>query len=91
MHKLQTLQNERITSIREIQKNPSKVLQGITRVLKGTKTMGFYLSNEEYNEFIEDLEAVASKDLKARVKKARRSSIYKKSISLDNLVKEYGI
>jgi len=36
------LLRERTASIRDIQKNPSKALQGITRVMRGGKTFGFF-------------------------------------------------
>lgn len=86
---LQVLQKERVASIRDIQKNPSRVLTGITRVVRGSKTIGFFLSNEEFDEFIEDVEASRSKELKRRVKKAHSS--VQKHHSLEKLAALYGV
>jgi len=85
------LVKERIASIRDIQKNPSKMLKGITRVMRGGKTFGFFFSNEEMDELLEDLEAATSKDLRARVRRVRKDFKQKNNISLAALSKEYGV
>lgn len=90
-HKLQLLTQEKVASIRDIQKNPSKALQGITRVMRGTKTVGFYLSNEEMDNLLEDLEAAASRSLRARVKEARDGLKKSELVSLDDLAATYGV
>ena len=59
----QLLTREHIASIRDVQKNPSKTLRGVTRVMRGSKTIGFYFSNEELDDLLEDLDAVAISDL----------------------------
>ena len=85
------LRREHVASIREVQKNPSKKLRGITRVMRGSKTFGFFFSNEELDELLEDLEAAASKALRARVKKARKCLKKGEVIFLAELAKEYGL
>ena len=85
------LSKESVVSIRDIQKNPSKALQGLTRVMRGTKTMGFYLSNEEMDNLLEDLEAAASPTLRARVKEARKGLKKSETTSIDDLAKQYGV
>jgi len=72
MNALSILSNENVASIRDIQKNPSKALRGVTRVMCGSKTIGFFLSNEEFAELVENQEAAASKLFVRRIAKARR-------------------
>ena len=91
MNTFYTLADERIASIREIQKNPSRMLRGITRVTRGSKTVGFFLSNEDFAELVENQEALASKPFVNRIAKARRDMKAGKGISLKALVKEYGL
>jgi len=55
MNKFSMLANERIASIRDVQKNPSFALRGITRVTRGSKTIGFFLSNDEFANLVENL------------------------------------
>lgn len=90
-NKLDVLAQERVASIRDIQKNPSRALQGITRVMRGTKTVGFYLSNDEMDNLLEDLEAAASRSLRERVKEARMGLKKSELISLNELAANYGV
>lgn len=85
------LRREHVASIRDVQKNPSKSLRGITRVMRGSKTVGFFFSNEELDELLEDLEAAASTSLRARVKEARKGLEKGDIVSIASLVKEYGV
>ena len=87
----QLLEKEHVASIREIQKNPSKALKGITRVMRGNKTIGFFFSNEEFDEILEDIEAISSKTLQKRVKKAREEIEKGEVYSHDEIMKEYGL
>lgn len=89
--KLQVLVGESIASIRDIQKNPSRALRGITRVVRGTKTVGFFFSNEELDDLLEDLEALSSPKFKRRVREARRELKDKATVSFDRIAKRYGI
>lgn len=88
---LEQINKERIASIREIQRNPSKALQDITRVVRGSKTIGFFLSSEEFDELLEDLEALGSQTLKARVRAARRFARTSKTFSLSDALTRYGV
>lgn len=83
------LADERVASIRDVQKNPSKALQGVTRVMCGGKTIGFFFENEELNELIEDLEMTASKDLRAKAAAIRNGRT--SGVRLDILAKRYGL
>ena len=89
--KLKILGQESIASIRDIQKNPSKALQGITRVVRGSKTIGFFFSNEELGDLLEDIEAFSSSSFKARVKEARREMKVGKTVPLSTIAKKYGL
>ncbi|HWQ99608.1 MAG TPA: hypothetical protein VN397_02035 [Candidatus Methylomirabilis sp.] len=91
MNTFSTLADERVASIREIQKNPSRMLRGITRVTRGSKTVGFFLSNDDFAELVESQEALASKPFITRIAKARRDMKAGKGTPLKNLLKEYGV
>ena len=91
MNKFSMLANERIASIRDVQKNPSFALRGITRVTRGSKTIGFFLSNDEFADLVENQEALSSKIFIRQVAQARRQARNRKLISLDTLAAEYGI
>lgn len=91
MNKFSLLANERIASIREVQKNPSSALRGITRVTRGSKTIGFFLSNDEFAELIENQEALSSKAFMRQVAQARRRADDKKLTTLSELAAEYGV
>ncbi len=91
MNSFSLLTNERIASIREIQKNPSKVLRGVTRVTRGSKTIGFFLANEDFADLVESHEALGNASFVRRVKKARRDLKSGKMISLEKLAQEYGV
>lgn len=87
----QLLRKENIASIRDVQKNPSRALRGLTRVIRGSKTIGFFLANEEMDDLLEDMEAMASTKLKARVKQARKEMKAGDTIPLTDLLKKYGV
>ena len=87
----QLLQREHVASIRDVQKNPSRSLRGMTRVMRGSKTFGFFFSTDEFDELLEDLEAASSKDLRARVRLARKGLKKGDVISLTDLAKRYGV
>lgn len=91
MKTLTVLAEERIASIRDIQKNPSRVLRGVTRVTRGSKTIGFFLSSEDFADLVESQEALSSKLFLNRVTKARRQLAAGRGKSLRNFAKEYGI
>ena len=86
-----TLVKERIASIREVQKNPSKALRGVTRVMRGSHTVGFFFDNEELDNLLEDIEASASPHFQAHMRRARREMKAGKFISLEEVLKRYGV
>ncbi len=85
------LSQERVASIREIQKSPSSALRGFTRVLRGTKTLGFFFPKDEFDTLLEDMEALSSKNLRARVKKARKGFQKHRRVSLEDMAARYGV
>lgn len=48
--RLKILSQETPVSIRELQKNPSAVLHGVVRIMKGSKTLGFFFSETEFKK-----------------------------------------
>ena len=86
------LNREHVSSIREIQRNPSKALREVTRVVRGSKTMGFYLANDAMDELLEDMEALASRPFRARVRAARRElRAAGGAVTLATMAKRYGV
>ena len=91
MKPYQLLTQERIASIRDVQKNPSKALRGITRVMRGSKTVGFFFSNDDFDEILEDIEAGACRDLRRRVKTARAGLKKGETFSLESIAAKYAV
>ena len=90
--KYQILTAHNVVSVRDVQQSPSRALRGITRVMKNGNTMGFYFSNEEFAEILEDLEALGSLELKQRVRQARQNLLKNKNFtSLSQVAKKYGL
>ncbi len=85
---LQALKMEHVVNIKELQKSPSRSLRGITRVLKGSMTLGYFLSAENFENFVEDLEAAASTGYRRRIAVARREG---ERVTLKQLRKRYAV
>lgn len=85
---LKLLQNEGVVNIKELQKSPSRHLQNITRILRGKETLGYFLTEDIFDDLIEDMEAMSSVDYLKSIIRSRRS---KKLISLSKVAKKYGI
>lgn len=82
---------EKIASVRDIQRNPSKALTGLTRVMRGSKTMGYYFDVMSFDEVLEDLEALSSDELKTRVRSVRRGLKSNKLKPLSSVAAKYGV
>jgi hypothetical protein len=55
MNMAKLLSEEKIISLSELQKNPSKALSGkIVRIVKNGKEMGIFMSKEQFEDFLED-------------------------------------
>ena len=91
MSPLSLLVSERVASIRDIQRNPSRALRGVTRVTRGGKSVGLFFANQELEDFFEDLEASTSPKFLARIRKARKELKEGKTIPLSELARKYGI
>jgi len=85
------LAKEKIVSIRELQKNPSKALQGVTRIIRNGKSVGLFLSDEMWDELQEDIEMMTSKGLEKRIAAARKQIKKGTMKSLEEVMKEHGI
>ncbi|MFA6161114.1 MAG: hypothetical protein WC766_02935 [Patescibacteria group bacterium] len=82
---------ERVASVRDIQRNPSKALKGLTRVMRGSQTMGYFFDVLSFDEILEDLEALSSPDLKKRVREARKGIKSNKLHTLESVAAKYGV
>lgn len=68
------LSKEKIVSLSELQKNPSKALDGdIVRIVKNGKEIGIFMSKEEFEDFLEEHLEV-KKSFKDALEKALRKS-----------------
>lgn len=85
------LAREHVASIRDVQKNPSRALTGITRVVRGSKTIGFFLSNEEWAGVLEDFEAMGSASFRARIASARKQAKAGKTTLFSDVAAQYGL
>jgi len=85
---LKTLKTEEVVNIKELQKSPSRYLQGLTRILRGKKTLGYFLDEDTFSDLVEDMEAMSSPNYLKSILRARKS---KKFTSLDKVKKMYGI
>lgn len=91
MNTFALLADEQIASIRDIQKNPSKTLRGITRVTRGSKTIGFFLSNEDFADLVENYEARSNPLFMKRIEIARRDMNAGKGVSLRAFMNEHDV
>ena len=85
---LKLLQNEGVVNIKELQKSPSRYLQGLTRILRGKKTLGYFLSQDTFDDLIEDMEAMSSPNYLKSIMRARKT---KKLTPLSQVEKSYGV
>jgi len=91
MNRFTVLADEHTASVREIQRNPSRALRGITRVMNGSKTVGFYLSMEHFEELMENQEALASPRYLQLIAHARRDMKAGKGKDIHELGAKYGL
>ncbi|NQU99335.1 MAG: hypothetical protein HQ538_01235 [Parcubacteria group bacterium] len=85
---LRLLKNEGVVNIKELQKSPSRYLQGITRILRGKQTLGYFLEEDAFSNLIEDMEAMSSPNYLKSIMRARKS---KKLTPLAQIEKKYGV
>lgn len=85
------LAKEHVASIREIQKNPSQALKGLTRVMRSGQTIGFFFPNDELENLLEDLEALSSPAFRSRIRQARNDLRRGKTVSLKRIASRYGV
>ncbi len=85
---LKTIRNEEVINIKELQKSPSRYLQGLTRILRGKKTLGYFLDEDIFSNLVEDMEAISSPNYLESILKTRKS---KKLTSLSKVEKMYGV
>lgn len=76
------LVKEKIISLSQLQKNPSKALDGqIIRITKNGKEIGVFMSKEEFEDFLEESLALKSsfkEELAGAVDTAEKNKNHKK-------------
>lgn len=78
------LAREKIISLSELQKNPSKALDAdIVRIAKNGKEIGIFMSKEEFEDFVEE-QLPVKRDFQERFKESVRESKEGKAIPLDD-------
>lgn len=87
LQKLNLLRNESIVNIKELQKSPSKYLQGITRIMRGKQTLGYFLGAQEFAELLEDIEAAESQNFAQSIQGAKADRF----VTLGELEARYGL
>ena len=88
---LELLAREQVVTIRDIQKNPSRVLQGITRIIRNGNTIGFFFSQVELEDLLENAEGKLSTAFKKKIQQGKKEIAQGKTISLQTLKKQYGL
>ena len=74
------LLKEKIVSLSELQKNPSKALDAhIVRIVKNGKEIGIFMSKEEFEDFVEE-NLPLKPEFEKELKKAIKSSKNKKNL-----------
>ncbi len=85
---------EKVVLIRELQKHPTKALQGVTRIMRGGESLGVFFPDAILEALMEDLEMLHSDRLKKRVKHVRNSlkrGGTKRFASARSVAKRYGV
>lgn len=74
------LAREKIISLSELQKNPSKALTGdIIRIVKNGKEIGIFMSKEEFEDFMEEtmsLKPAFTTELKKAVLNSKKTKLH---------------
>lgn len=91
LEQVNALAKENVVSIRELQKNPSQALKNVTRILRNGKTFGFFFSQEEFKDLLEDLQALSSPRYLKDIVKADEQIKQGQTTSFDDLKKEYDL
>lgn len=82
------LKQEHVVNVKELQKSPSRALRGLTRILRGSMTFGYFLDANTFEDFVEDLEAASSTRYRQRIARARAE---RGGMTMAQLRKRYGI
>lgn len=73
------LTKEKIVSLSELQKNPSKALDAnIVRIVKNGKEIGIFLSKKEFEDFVEEnlgLKKEFSDELDIAIKRSKKTKL----------------
>lgn len=87
--KMLLLAKEKIVSLSELQKNPSKALNApIVRIVKNGKEMGIYFDIEEYEDMMEDeleLTDKFKKELEESIRQSKKGEVF----PIEELFKKY--
>lgn len=80
------LSKEKIVTLSELQKNPSKALDAdIVRIVKNGKEVGIFMAKDEFEDFVEEHLAIKPA-FKKDLAKAAKKSKNEKLIPLDEIL-----
>ena len=65
------IRDKTFVSIRDIQKSPTRALDGFKIILNNGKMQWIYIPQEEIEEYAEDIQALGSKEYLAMIAEAR--------------------
>lgn len=85
---LELTKNKSFVSIREVQTSPTRALNWFKVLLNNGKMQGIYIPQEMLDEYMEDIQAMASPKYVKLIKEARNSN---KHIPADKVWKELWI
>ena len=78
---------DKLVSIRDIQKSPTKALSWVKIVMNGKNAQWIYVDMDQWEDFLEDQEMMNSKNFKKNLEESRKSG----TISREETLKMLGI
>ena len=91
LHKLDLLSQENIVTIRDLQKNPSQALKGISRIIRNGKTVGFFFSQIDLEDLMTDIEEIINPRFQKKIIAGKKQISRRQGMELAAVKKRYGV
>lgn len=91
LNKLDLLTKENIVTIRDLQKNPSQALKGISRIIRNGKTVGFFFSQVDLEDLMADTEETVSPQFQKKIIAGKKQTARHQGMELADVKKRYGV